>query len=103
MPDDSEPHIIYYLEYCIQRTRPHQPRIITVTIYLRVLRKRGWTEPRATSAGYGDFAERGVAISVKCEGESLEVWEAIDGSVSFREAALTLPQYFRTDTTRMPQ
>ena len=46
------------------------------------------TEPQAKSLSYGDLVERIVAVSIECEAKWWESWEANDGIVGFRKAAL---------------
>jgi len=50
-------------------------------------RKLVCTEPRAHEFSYGDSAKSMVAVSIKCEAETVEAWEANDGIVHLPEAA----------------
>jgi hypothetical protein len=55
------------------------------------------------SLGYGDLAERIVAVSIECEAKMVESWEAKDGIVGFRKAALARSPFCRIDRTETAQ
>ena len=49
------------------------------------------------------MAERIVAVSIECEAKMVESWEAKDGIVGFRKAALARSPFCRIDRTEMAQ